>query len=167
LRVRQAQTFDLSVMMDLARESPSSPQWPQQHYEDLFAATNTRKEAQRFAWVIEAPVIKDGYEPKSIAGDTVRVLGFLVAHRIDGEWELENIVIATAERRKGRGSQLLKEFIAHVRTAHGNCIFLEVRESNDNARALYEKFGFEKAGVRKNYYGNPSEDAILHRLNLS
>jgi [ribosomal protein S18]-alanine N-acetyltransferase len=153
-------------MMDLARESPSAPHWPQRHYEDLFAATDTRNQPQRFAWVVEASVIEGRYERKSIGNNAVRVLGSLVAHKVDSEWELENIVVAAAERRKGLGSQLLKVFIAHVRAAHGISIFLEARESNHNAVALYKKLGFENAGVRKKYYANPSEDAVLYRLNL-
>jgi ribosomal-protein-alanine N-acetyltransferase len=165
LRVRQAQISDIPVMLGLARESPVSPHWTQCHYEDLFAA-ETRNQPERFAWVIEARLVEDGCDPKSAASNAVRVLGFLVAHKIDAEWELENIVVAAAERRKGLGSQLVNDFVAHVRAVSGVYIFLEARESNHNARALYEKFEFEKVGVRKNYYAQPPEDAVLYRLNL-
>jgi ribosomal protein S18 acetylase RimI-like enzyme len=46
-------------------------------------------------------------------------------------------------------------------------VFLEVRESNHPARRFYEKAGFQQSGVRKAYYRDPPEDAILYRLELS
>ena len=59
---------------------------------------------------------------------------------------------------------LLNELIAHARAKNGSGIFLEVRESNQSARGLYRKMGFEETGRRKGYYANPAEDAILGRL---
>ena len=52
--------------------------------------------------------------------------------------------------------EALKAFESH-------CLTLEVRESNDSARALYAKLGFLQAGLRKNYYRNPKEDALILR----
>jgi len=94
------------------------------------------------------------------------ILAFLIAHRIDIEWELENIVVAGTARRRGLGTLLLRELIAHARIENANGIFLEVRESNQSARALYRKLGFEEVGSRKGYYANPPDDAILCRLSL-
>ena len=76
------------------------------------------------------------------------------------------MVTAAGDRRRGIGSQLLKELIAIARERKLQTIFLEVRESNVAARALYCKFGFEESGRRKNYYANPTEDAVLYTLNL-
>jgi [ribosomal protein S18]-alanine N-acetyltransferase len=99
--------------------------------------------------------------------DTPDLLGFLVAHRIDAEWELENIVVAAKASRQGLGTRLLGEFISQVQAENGSGIFLEVRESNHSARGLYRKMGFEETGLRKRYYANPPEDAILCRLRFS
>jgi ribosomal-protein-alanine N-acetyltransferase len=95
-----------------------------------------------------------------------RILGFLVAHHLVPDWELENIVIAPQELRKGLGKQLLEGLLASARETRGACVFLEVRESNTAARALYQKAGFEQMGRRKCYYANPVEDAVLYRLTV-
>jgi len=64
------------------------------------------------------------------------------------------------------GSRLLGEFIAHARAENGSGIFLEVRESNQSAHTLYQRAGFGQTGLRKGYYANPPEDAILYRLSF-
>lgn len=92
--------------------------------------------------------------------------GFLVALPVGAEWELENIAVAPAERRKGLGKQLLEALVVAARTTNSEAVFLEVRDSNTAARSLYEKAGFELTGRRKAYYTNPPEDAILYRLPL-
>jgi ribosomal-protein-alanine N-acetyltransferase len=141
-------------MMDLDRESPSAAHWSRNQYEALFVTARAQKSGS-WAWVVE----DEGAAPGII-------LAFLVTRCVDAEWELENIVVAGASRRRGVGARLLREFVAHARAAEGSGIFLEVRESNQSARALYRKAGFEETGLRKSYYSNPPEDAILCRLSL-
>lgn len=94
------------------------------------------------------------------------VVGFLVARHIAPEWELENIVIAPAARRKGLGKRLLDTLLARASETNSDAVFLEVRESNAGARAIYEKLGFQISGRRKSYYADPEEDAVLYRLGL-
>lgn len=141
-------------MMALQRESPAAAHWSQPQYEALFVNAGREQRSERRAWVAEDEVEARG------------ILAFLVAKRVDAEWELENIVVAEAARRRRVGTQLLQEFIACARTEHGSRIFLEVRESNHSARALYRKMGFEETGLRKSYYSNLPEDAILCSLSL-
>jgi ribosomal-protein-alanine N-acetyltransferase len=93
-----------------------------------------------------------------------RITGFVVAHIIDSEWEIENIVVAEAAQRSGLGSQLLRSLLEVARQRKASAVFLEVRESNASARALYTKAGFLLSGRRKGYYRNRDEDAILYRL---
>lgn len=93
--------------------------------------------------------------------------GFLVARALDGEWEIENIAIAGAARRRGLGTRLLGEFVDSVRRERAAAVFLEVRESNRAARALYEKWAFVESGRRPRYYADPPEDAILYRLDFT
>jgi ribosomal-protein-alanine N-acetyltransferase len=145
-------------MMALQRESPTAADWSQPQYEALFVNASRGPHSERWAWMAE-----DGEEDD---GQALPLLGFLVAQRIDSEWELENIVVAQTARRRGVGTRLLKELIAEARVQQGNGIFLEVRESNKTARALYRKSGFEETGLRKSYYSNPLEDAILCNLSL-
>lgn len=139
-------------MMEIERQSPSAAHWPPRQYEDLFAAGG--HPSARCAWVIED------------VAKTSAILAFLIAHRIDAEWELENIVVARTARGKGLGTRLLGELVEHAKSNESSEIFLEVRESNQSARALYRKAGFEETGLRKSYYSDPPEDAILCRLRL-
>jgi ribosomal-protein-alanine N-acetyltransferase len=93
--------------------------------------------------------------------------GFLIAHEIAGEWELENIVVSEQARRRGLATRLLFELMSVARTEHALAIFLEVRESNHAARAFYQSRGFEPTGRRPRYYSDPDEDAITYRLRLA
>jgi [ribosomal protein S18]-alanine N-acetyltransferase len=161
VRVRRAHADDVQAMMALERVSPTAAHWSRQRYEDLFRASP--EPSGRMAWVVENG---DEAQPENTMRGAPEIFAFLVAHCLAGEWELENIVVDTAARRKGIATRLLCELIAHARIESCKHIFLEVRQSNQSARALYEKLGFEQAGVRKNYYADPTEDAILYRLNL-
>jgi ribosomal-protein-alanine N-acetyltransferase len=82
------------------------------------------------------------------------------------EWEIENIAVTGAARRCGLGSRLVGELLDHVRSRGGKTVFLEVRESNRAARALYEKWAFIEVGRRKAYYQNPVEDALILKFNF-
>jgi ribosomal-protein-alanine N-acetyltransferase len=119
----------------------------------MFVAAGSQPPSERFAWLVQEK-------------EAPEILGFLVAHRLDAESELENIVVTEAARRQGAATILLGALIAHARAAQGSGIFLEVRQSNQSARALYRKLGFEETGLRKSYYSDPPEDAILCRLSL-
>ncbi len=70
--------------------------------------------------------------------------------------------MATTARRKGLGKRLLQALLDAARETKSS-VFLEVRESNAAARALYENAGFEQTGRRPSYYTSPLEDAILYR----
>ena len=94
------------------------------------------------------------------------IQAFLAARGAAGEWELENIAVADAAKRRGYGALLIASLLEHARGNRASSIFLEVRASNVAARRLYEKFGFEVASRRPQYYRNPSEDAVLYRLEL-
>src|SRR5690606_33664105 len=89
------------------------------------------------------------------------VLGYSVVMVVMDEGELANIAVAERARRLGVGRQLLASLLHDARAAGVRSMFLEVREWNVGARALYESFGFEPMGRRRGYYRNPDEDALL------
>ena len=149
-------------MIELNHQSPTAAHWSLQQYESLFADFNPQL-SQRVVLVAEDV----SQTPPEITSGAHRVHAFLVARRVDKEWELENIAVDEKSRRLGVGSQLLRDFIELARSKNANAIFLEVRQSNQGARALYNKFGFVDVGTRKSYYSNPPEDAALYRLSLS
>ena len=150
-------------MVTLERQCPTAGHWTEEQYGQLFQPSAGTLE--RLALVADGSVARDFRAPDD-QDQPSAFLGFLIARHLAPEWELENIVVAPAARRTGLGKGLLEALLTHVREANSSSVFLEVRESNRAARALYEQAGFRETGRRKSYYANPSEDAILYRLTL-
>lgn len=152
MKIRPAALADIPRIMSLERQSATAGHWTEEQYRLAFQI-----ESPRLLLVVEAspPHLKPGAEGPSI-------LGFLIAHHLAPEWELENLVVAPAARRKGLGKRLLEALLDSARETKSS-VFLEVRESNAPARALYENAGFEQTGRRKSYYASPLEDAVLYR----
>jgi [ribosomal protein S18]-alanine N-acetyltransferase len=147
--IRPATAADIPHIMTLERSSSTAGHWTEQQYQQLLGSCSDGP--QRLVLVAEISYI---------------VLGFLIAQHVAPEWELENIVVAEAGRRKGLGKRLLDAVLTRARETNSDAVFLEVRESNASARALYENAGFEESGRRKSYYSAPQEDAILYRRSL-
>ena len=72
-----------------------------------------------------------------------------------------NVAVRESYRNKGVATSLINELVTYGKKNNFSFITLEVRESNFPAISLYSKFGFIKAGERKDYYSNPKENAIL------
>ena len=91
------------------------------------------------------------------------VVGYVVAWFAGGEGEIANLAVFPGGRDRGIGGQLLDAAL-HAAIAHGaEAIYLDVRESNTRARALYASRGFVEVGRRRRYYRRPAEDAIVLR----
>ena len=95
------------------------------------------------------------------------VLGYLGLHYVLDEGYIANIAVDPLFRRQGIGSALLDDAADFARQAGLAFLTLEVRQSNLGAQALYRRHGFCPAGVRKNYYRDPVEDAILMTWKLT
>jgi len=143
--IREAALDDLLAILALERDEPSAAHWSADQYK-------TR--------------IENGCLLVAERGN--RICGFLCARVATGEWEVENVVVAADFRRQGVGIALMRALVARWQAANGSAILLEVRESNQAARALYEKCGLCETGRRRAYYNGPLEDAVLYtrqRLN--
>ena len=154
VNIRRAAPEDTPRIMELELACPEAAHWTERHYHEAIAPQAPAPE--RFFLVAEDPVSRSG------SWDQATILGFLVARHLAPEWELENIVVAPTARQKGIGTQLLNALVDHARKTNSTSVFLEVRESNISARALYERTGFQRSGRRKSYYRNPLEDAIVY-----
>lgn len=87
-----------------------------------------------------------------------RVIGFGVARRVaEGEAELLNLAVGPEFRKRGIGRRLAGELISR----HAGTLWLEVRETNVNARNLYKSLGFTETGYRPDYYPDSGEGAIV------
>ncbi len=92
-----------------------------------------------------------------IAESEGKICGFLYCADAAGDSELLRIAVSKEHRRSGIGKALAKMLVLET----SGSIFLEVRESNTPARSLYLSLGFAESGIRKNFYKNPTENAIL------
>ena len=90
-----------------------------------------------------------------------RVAGYIGVFVVCESCFVSNIVVHPDFRRQGIGTALLKMAALTADAMSTEFISLEVRKSNDAAIALYEKMGFEEMGLRKNFYRNPTEDALI------
>lgn len=88
-----------------------------------------------------------------------RLLGYLICSRYADDWHIMNIAVDPSARRHGLATALLMELF--TRAGRDRAYTLEVRMSNGPAIALYERFGFRPAGVRKRYYQDTGEDALI------
>ena len=93
-----------------------------------------------------------------------KLTGYIGGRTIAGETEIFNVAVSPEFRRKGIAKALIEKFIEAVREKETQVIFLEVRTSNLSAISLYEKVGFVFCGIRKDYYSDPKENALLMRL---
>lgn len=96
------------------------------------------------------------------------LIGYFVLLVAAGEGHLLNLSVAETQQRRGHGSTLLKEIMRMARSRGAEKIFLEVRPSNQGAKALYRRFGFSQVAVRAGYYPAPSgrEDALVLSIAL-
>ncbi len=101
-----------------------------------------------------------------VAEEDGSVGGFCILRQFLDEGEIFNIAVSEKHRRCGMGEALLSAALREGALKGLRRVFLEVRQSNLPAVSLYEKLGFEKIGLRKNYYEKPTEDAILMAAEL-
>jgi ribosomal-protein-alanine N-acetyltransferase len=148
MNIRQAAPDDLAGIIELSRNTPVSAQWSDRAYKAVLEDAHP----SRIALVAEI----DG-----------RIAGFVVARIAADECELEDIAVGLADQRRRIGSELIRNVISIVRGLGVRRIFLEVRESNAQARGFYEKSGFSRVGTRTGYYSTPAADAIIYVLDLA
>lgn len=94
------------------------------------------------------------------------IVGYICVKHVADECHLLDLAVHPDYRRRGIARALLDDVIQELRIEGCRFFYLEVRSSNYAARKLYEKFGFNMVGVRKGYYVNPAEDAVIMMLEL-
>ena len=99
-----------------------------------------------------------------VAVEDGQVIGYIGMSFVLDEGYIYNVAVKADCRKNGVGSALIQTLVTHCRKYNFAFLTLEVRESNAPARSLYEKFGFIKVGERKNYYSDPTENAVLMTL---
>ena len=98
-----------------------------------------------------------------VAVDAQQVTGYVGSQSVMGEADMMNIAVSAQCRRMGIAQELVERLVALLREKDVYSLTLEVRASNEPAKALYGKLGFQQVGRRPNYYRNPKEDALILR----
>jgi ribosomal-protein-alanine N-acetyltransferase len=88
------------------------------------------------------------------------LVGYLICSRYDTVWHVMNVAVDPDRRRHGIATALITALLREV-SEHDSQLTLEVRRSNTGAIALYERFGFRSAGLRRRYYQDNGEDAVI------
>lgn len=98
-----------------------------------------------------------------VAQEGQTLLGYVGSQTCLDETDMMNIAVSPASRRQGVARALIETLVSALRERGSKQLTLEVRASNGPARQLYESLGFLQVGLRKNYYRNPKEDALILR----
>jgi ribosomal-protein-alanine N-acetyltransferase len=141
---------DLARMMEIAASLPGAPHWLESAY---LTALNPESVPRRIALVAAGPL-------------PANVQGFALARLLPPQAELETIAVVAGSQRCGLGRKLFDALVDEVRTAGVLEIVLEVRASNRAALAFYRSADFGQTGLRRAYYADPVEDAVLMALKL-
>lgn len=101
-----------------------------------------------------------------VAEEDGRVAGYIGSQTVPDESDMMNVAVHPDYRRRGIAEALVVALCDALREQGSVSLTLEVRASNEPAKALYQKLGFEQVGRRPNYYRNPKEDALILRKML-
>ena len=152
LHIRRAVEADVTAMVAIERASFTDP-WT------AAAMASTLRYDHMRVLVAE--------ERGELGGDGAgRPLGYVVAMVAGPEAEIADLAVAPDARRRGIGRALIDRLLADLEAEGVESVFLEVRESNRGARALYESRAFRGIGRRRGYYRLPVEDALLLKREL-
>jgi ribosomal-protein-alanine acetyltransferase len=139
-RVRRLLSADLPAVREILRQTPEASDWSEE------VMKSTLDSAGALGLVSER-----GKE----------ITGCVFGTRVEEEAEILNLAVKVAFRRKGEGSELVRQLMREWERQGAKRIYLEVRESNARAIRFYAGLGFRQAGKRKKYYSGPEEDALV------
>jgi len=156
--IRHAIAADLDRVLAIATANPTAPQWIRRQYELLLYPGNS---------AVEGVLLVATHRIQ----DQEAITGFAVASALTAvfpvEAELESIAVDPGQQACGIGRSLLQATIDWAQSVGATELRLDVRQSNQHARSLYQSTGFTATGTRPAYYANPVEDAICMTLQLN
>lgn len=160
IRVRRMQEEDIEAVLEI-ESGLTGRRWTHQSFRESLQ----RPEAHFYiAETVSEPA--GGSEDKSVTAEsrgikTGQICGYCCLYSILGEAEIVNVAVAPVKRKQGIGWQMLRRVLDTEKQEGITMFVLEVRSSNFPAQRLYEKAGFTNCGIRRNFYENPVEDAVV------
>lgn len=131
--------------------------------EDISGVSKIEERCFSDPWSLEA--VREGLENSLdtwlVLKEKEGILGYCVFRIIAGEGELLRIAVLPEFQGRGLSKKLMDQMVEYSRKRKAETMFLEVRESNEKARNLYRSYGFSEEGIRKDYYRNPVENAVI------
>ena len=147
--LRAAENSDVQRLLALAEDCPGAPRWAPRTWQQVLESTQAG--VQRIVLIAESVDKCVGFGVLGLAGDDA---------------EIESLAVSPSWRRRGIARRLCHDLLGWARARAVRHASLEVRVSNTVARALYESLGFREAAVRRAYYRDPEEDAIVMTTKL-
>lgn len=147
--LRSAEICDLQRLLTLADGSPGAPRWSPRTWQQVLESRSTG--AQRIVLIAES---------------VNELIGFGVLGLAADDAEIESLAVSEAWRRRGIARRLCEDLFGWARARGAKRASLEVRVSNNAARALYESLGFHEVATRRGYYRDPEEDALVMTTEL-
>lgn len=144
-----------------AERSPGELRVRRLAYSDLPAVVSVERRSFPTPWSL-AMFVLELSKPSGVclaATEGEELIGYLVCSRYDRVWHLMNVAVTPERRRAGVATRLIDRLFSEA--GEGLPLTLEVRVSNRQAIAMYERFGFRSAGVRPRYYHDNGEDALI------
>lgn len=172
--IRRAQLEDVEAVLEsvweLARASTTAARWSRAAFYPYLAAEAACGALQAKALFLATSGATTTAPVANPISKVDGIIGFAAYSAIvtvgAGESTLENMVVAKPWQRQGIGRRLLSAGLLWCRAHASETVFLEVRESNRAAIALYERAGFSSVGNRPGYYREPAEDGVQMRKSL-
>ena len=147
--LRAAEMSDLERLLALAEGSPGAPRWPRRTWQQVLDAPSAG--VPRIVLIAESVNECVGFGVLGLAGD---------------EAEIESLAVSPSWRRRGVARRLCTDLFYWARARGARRASLEVRVSNTSARSLYQSLGFQEVAVRRGYYSDPEEDALVMTTEL-
>jgi ribosomal-protein-alanine acetyltransferase len=160
LAVRALESRDIESILAIQFACPEIAQWTAHDYErvvrgEMNGWISANANVAHSAPALESPPVEAVLPPSR------DVNGFLVARRVATEVEILNFAVRPDVRRAGVGAALLQTVMQWARSSSAEQAILEVRSANQTALRFYERHKFQIVGRRRNYYGSPTDDALL------
>lgn len=147
--LRSAEATDLQRLLGMAASSPGAPVWSSSIWQQILRSPDAG--VHRIVLIAESVNQCVGFGVLGLAGDNA---------------EIESLAVSAEWRRRGIARQICTDLMGWARARRAKHASLEVRVSNTAAHALYLSLGFREVALRRGYYRDPEEDALVMTIDL-